>query len=378
MDWDHLKNDIDGDHPLAGQIVGISISDSEDLRRYGFLPVHIDRAMAEIATLAAASGARIGYGGDLRPDGFTYKLFRAISELYGAEEIGTLIPPCIHYLAHPIWQDWDAAKLLNHLRALAGIAEVVLIQANGEAFSVRLLHGSEEEEPSVRISTRTPTSSKSWRPPLLLRKFVTRWFNFLPTFLGRDQASLPLDDRDLIPRGIPIRDSKKQIDKLLRSAQGQGDSSGADSFTMLRLFMAADEDARVALGGKTDDYKGHFPGIAEETLYSLAVGKPVIELAAFGGCAGDVAQVLLRGAVGLKRDKVGRGYSEIMERIAVGSKVFQSTLEATGMDAIYREVSGADSLRALGVGVLKCLEHRKLHQQWAKDAEQFVQKTLPI
>ena len=378
MDWDHLGSDVDGGHPLAGQIIGISISDSEDLRRYGFLPVHIDRAMAEIATLAAASGARIGYGGDLRPDGFTYKLFHAISELYGAKSIGTLTPPCIHYLAYPIWQNWDAAKLLNHLLVLAGIAEVVLIRADGQAFSVRLLYGSEDGGPSVYISTRRPTSPGAWRPRLLLREYLAKRLNSPPAFLMTDEMALPQSGGDPIVTGISVRDFPEQIDELLRSAQAQDGTPGADSFTVMRLFMAADEDARVALGGKTDNYQGHFPGIAEETLYSLATGKPVIELAAFGGCAGDVAQVLLRGAVALERDKVGRGYSEIMERMAAGSEVFQRALEATGMDAIYPEVSGADSLRALGVGVLKCLEYSKLRQRWAEYAEKFVEETLRI
>lgn len=378
MDWDCLGSDIDAGRSLAGQIVGISISDSEDLRRCGFLPVHIDRAMAEIATLAAASGARIGYGGDLRPDGFTYKLFRAVSELYSARTIGTLTPPCIHYLAYPIWHNWDAAKLLDHLLALAGIAEVVLIQSNGAALGVCLLHGFEEGGPSIRISTRTPTSTGPRRPQSLLNEYVAKRIHSPPTFLTSFETTLPSVVDELVLTDISVRDSGKQLDKILHTAQSHRSTSEADSFTLLRLFMAADEDARVALGGKTDNYKGHFPGIAEETLYSLAAGKPVIELAAFGGCAGDVAQVLLGGAVSQERDKVGRGYSEIMERMAAGSKVFQRALQAAGMDAVYLEVSGADSLRTLAVGVLKCLEHSKLRNQWTQDVEEFVDETLRI
>ena len=378
MGRDHLDSDIDAGHPLAGQIVGISISDSEDLRRYGFLPVHIDRAMAEIATLAAASGARIGYGGDLRPEGFTFKLFRAVSELYGAKSIGTPTPPCIHYLAYPIWHSWDSAKLLDHLLALAGIAEVVLIQPNGAALGVCLLHGLDEDGPSIRISARTPTSTGAWRPRSLFSEYVARRVDSPPTFLATDGTNLQCDGDELILTDISVTDSGEQLDKLIHAAQSDSGASKADSFTVLRLFMAADEDARVALGGKIDDYMGHFPGIAEETLYSLAAGKPVIELAAFGGCAGDVAQVLLGGAVSQEREKVGRGYSEIMERIAAGSKVFQRALQAAGMEAVYLEVSGADSLRTLGVGVLKCLEHSKLRNQWAEDVEEFVNETLRI
>ena len=159
MTNDKHPDDLHDRRPLAGMTVGISISDSTDLARRGLLPIHVDRAMAEIAMQAAAAGARIGYGGDLRPNGFTHKLFRVVSELYSVHSIATETPPCIHYLAYPIWKDWHADRLFEHVRALDGAVEVVLIRPDGQAFSLRLLVAPHQEStPAVQIAVRPPTS----------------------------------------------------------------------------------------------------------------------------------------------------------------------------------------------------------------------------
>ena len=145
--------------PLSAQVVGISISDSEDLSRRGYLPVHLERALAEIATLLAAARARIGYGGHLQRDGFTHNLFRSVAEIYGSPHVASAVPPCIHYLAMPIWRKMPAANLIEHLRSLGGTVEVVLVATRGQACSLRLEH-IETPSPSavVRLARRLPHS----------------------------------------------------------------------------------------------------------------------------------------------------------------------------------------------------------------------------
>ena len=59
--------------------VGISISDSPDLRALGLSDGHLRDAMAEIALQLLASGISLAYGGDLRQHGFT----RLLAELVG-------------------------------------------------------------------------------------------------------------------------------------------------------------------------------------------------------------------------------------------------------------------------------------------------------
>ena len=101
----------------------------------------------------------------------------------------------------------------------------------------------------------------------------------------------------VLRKGTYLVRSASQMVDFLKDVQESTEIELASAFSAMRLFMAADEDFRVVLGGKTHNYLGHFPGIAEETLYSLVAGKPVIGLGAFGGCAGDVAHALLRGTV---------------------------------------------------------------------------------
>lgn len=367
-----------GDHnrrPLAGMTVGISVSDSGDLARRGFLPIHVDRAMAEIAMQAAAAGARIGYGGDLRQNGFTHKLFRAVSELYSVHAIATETPPCIHYLSYPIWKDWHSDQLFDHVRALDGTVEVVLVRPDGQAFSLRLLAASREESiPVVQIATRPPATHRS--PTLdysALHRSVGNWWSqlMLPPFPGTGNVA---SNGNAVPhalrKGTYLVRSASQLMDFLDDVQESTEIEPASAFSAMRLFMAADEDIRVVLGGKTHDYLGHFPGIAEETLYSLVAGKPVIELGAFGGCAGDVAHALLRGTVP-ERELTGPGYAPVMRAVAAGSEIFCKALDAVGLADMYARLSAVDSPRALGIGVLRCLKHHDLRRIWGNHAEDF-------
>ena len=129
----------------------------------------------------------------------------------------------------------------------------------------------------------------------------------------------------------------------------------------MRLFMAADEDARVVLGGKTRGYAGHFPGIAEETLYCLLAGKPVVGLRCFGRCADEVIEILLTGAHP-DRSEAGQGNGTVLRALAAGADVFRDALEQAELADLYAKVAGIDSSRALAVGVLRCLERIEWHQ----------------
>ncbi len=63
--------------------------------------------------------------------------------------------------------------------------------------------------------------------------------------------------------------------------------------TAMREEMAKKIDARIILGGQVTNYKGIFPGIAEEAALTLINDKPLFVLGAFGGCAKAVGQALL-------------------------------------------------------------------------------------
>ena len=87
-------------NPLAGRVLGISISESPDLESLGFSDIHLRDALIEFARYMLAAGATIAYGGDLRAGGFTHTLFDLVSTYKGAG--GSEANRIRNYLAWPI------------------------------------------------------------------------------------------------------------------------------------------------------------------------------------------------------------------------------------------------------------------------------------
>ncbi|WP_417591394.1 hypothetical protein [Owenweeksia hongkongensis] len=63
---------------ITGKIIGLSISESEDLAKLGFGYAHLEDAKIEIARHLLSCGATLMYGGDLRDNGHTRKLFELV------------------------------------------------------------------------------------------------------------------------------------------------------------------------------------------------------------------------------------------------------------------------------------------------------------
>ena len=81
--------------------VGISISESPDLRVLGLSDGHLRDAMAEIALHLLASGTSLAYGGDLRQHGFTQLLAELVGRYRGhPRHAGTIV--VTDYLAWPV------------------------------------------------------------------------------------------------------------------------------------------------------------------------------------------------------------------------------------------------------------------------------------
>lgn len=87
----------------------------------------------------------------------------------------------------------------------------------------------------------------------------------------------------------------KRITKAERSTMASVqpiEAEWATGLTSMRQVMRDETDARIALGGRVDRYKGCMPGIAEESLLSLQAKQPLFLLGGFGGCARDIAEIL--------------------------------------------------------------------------------------
>jgi len=129
-------------------VVGLSISDSEDLARLGLSKAHLKLASQDFALHCLTRGATIAYGGDLRQDGFTQSLFdlvRVQREIRGAhlQEVWNFQAWPL-YLTHKIDEKWEA----DHL----DVAKVERIPPPSDLLASGIV---EETEPVSPSSPRT-------------------------------------------------------------------------------------------------------------------------------------------------------------------------------------------------------------------------------
>lgn len=206
--------------PLSGMVVGISVSDSPDLKRLGFSDDHLKRALLEISRHLLAQGASVAYGGDLRPDGFTQDLIEMV-KAYNQQENNKPEKKILNFLAWPLHLEADVTWKAQYRNEVS-------IQA-------------------------------------------------IPLPEDIKQQPFEIDDQSFLkPEG------KENCYVWMRC------------LTAMREQMAKQIDARIILGGQLTNYKGVFPGIAEEAALTLANHKPLFVLGAFGGCAKAVGQALMR------------------------------------------------------------------------------------
>ncbi len=64
------------------------------------------------------------------------------------------------------------------------------------------------------------------------------------------------------------------------------------TMSRMRKYMISENDARIAVGGKTVGFKGKYPGVVEEAYLSIKAGKPTFFIGAFGGATQDVIEAL--------------------------------------------------------------------------------------
>lgn len=117
--------------PLSRHNVAISISESPDMEVLGLASEHLDDAMAEIARHLLAMGARLMYGGDLRPKGFTELLFELVARHRRDVDTDDERVGVSNFLAWPVHISMSAEELKRLSEALRGAAELVCLAADG-------------------------------------------------------------------------------------------------------------------------------------------------------------------------------------------------------------------------------------------------------
>jgi len=220
---------------LSGKVIGISVSESEDLLGHGFGREHLREFLMRLAQRLLRAGANLAYGGHFKREGsFTRDLIDLISEEQregtgdNAPWIGMLYnhSPWPHYL--DITDDdeanfVDACRFIRITQAAAGIP------------------------PNARIDDPEPSAKED----LLYNKAI------VASYMRRAMAyGMTLDE----PRG--------------------------------RNETIPPIDCRVMVGGKTSGFSGILPGLYEELLYCFEKDMPVFILGAFGGASGKLVDYL--------------------------------------------------------------------------------------
>ena len=215
--------------------IGISISDSSDLKALGLGDGHLRDAMGEIATHLLASGDHLVYGGDLREEGFTRLLIELVPRYTRQSNTGS---PRDLFISYQHEGGEEADNLTTVVNYLAWPVHIRMTYDELESFAEGV------------------------------RDVAT------PILLDIEGESMTMEHRKDLLSGEP------------------DDDEWAAGLTSMRQTMRERIDARILLGGRVEGYRGRLPGIAEEALLSLDSEQPVFLLGGFGGCARDIAEAL--------------------------------------------------------------------------------------
>lgn len=247
---------------LEGRTVAISISDAPDRARLGFPQREVDRALLSVCTVLVRAGADIAYGGNLDPDGYTFKIFRHLAGAYA----GSRDAPFRHFIPEPVLRRTRYEDFLALLREGSGTVQTEVARGN-ELVPVRPGDGG------IRFADEVVRGETD----------LVEWM-----------------------RQVPVGEV-------------------ATAHTMARRLVTARADARVVLGGKmgvladpTDHYQGAMPGVAEEAIMMLETSKPLVALGAFGGTARDIAIALnlMPAEATVPRSPQHQGYNLALTRVA--------------------------------------------------------------
>jgi hypothetical protein len=216
----HARENSVRQHAL---VVALSVSEAEDLPRFGLRKSHLDEILLELSRYLLVAGVRLAYGGHLKANGYTVRLADllrdpVVQQLRGEPTSSVaLTPELVTYLA------WPTPIAVQDEARLGPLVE-------------------------VRRCDR----------PADLDETVDSSFVPLP------QSDIPLDSavhRLGWARGLTVMRERQTNDVAARVIVGGH------------------------LGPSDEGYKGRMPGVLEEALSSIRAERPMYLVGAFGGCA---------------------------------------------------------------------------------------------
>lgn len=204
-------------------IIALSVSEAEDLARFGLRKPHLDGALLELSRYLLLAGIRLAYGGHLKANGYTVRLADLLQDPIVAQLRGepptpaTAPPELITYLA------WPMPSVVQDEARLGPLVEIRRCDRPSDVDET--LDPCFVPLPASEIPVDTPTRRFAWA------------------------------------RGLTVMRERQTREVAARVIVGG------------------------RLGPAGGGYNGRMPGVLEEAFLSLQAGRPVYLVGAFGGCA---------------------------------------------------------------------------------------------
>ncbi|MCK9356853.1 MAG: TIR domain-containing protein [Dehalococcoidia bacterium] len=211
-------------------VVALSVSEAEDLARYGLRKPHLDGILLELSRYLLLAGIRLAYGGHLQADGYTVRvadLLRepVVEQTRGEAPDGTALPAeLITYIP------WPTPPNVHDEARLGPLVEVRRCERPADLSEK--LDASFVVQPLVEIPVDSPVRRFGWS------------------------------------RGLTLMRERQTKDVDARITVGG------------------------RLGPTGDGYKGRMPGVLEEAFLSIQAKRPVYLIGAYGGCTRLVIDAL--------------------------------------------------------------------------------------
>lgn len=109
----------------SGFNVGISVSASNDLARFGLTETHVRMALGEVARAVLVADGRLTYGGHLRQDGYTLFLVQEI------ERFGRRNRPFTGYVPYSVHRQMSIDEISERVEDISVLGTYVFLDADG-------------------------------------------------------------------------------------------------------------------------------------------------------------------------------------------------------------------------------------------------------
>ncbi|MEJ1379019.1 MAG: TIR domain-containing protein [Candidatus Sedimenticola sp. (ex Thyasira tokunagai)] len=214
--------------PLSGQKIALSMSESSDIQRHGFGPIHLEGAIIELSRYLLIQGATLVYGGHLGNEGYTQQLFELVRSYHNVPGI-TPVERIINTVGWPLPYSQEL---------IAKFSQEAQLQRIDYSADLEQYPGLEYVKALEQKPFDTPDS---------------------------------LEKRYCWARGMTRMREVQTTDK---------------SAIQARLILGGKfGPSENGPGSDEKWYQGKMPGVLEEILLSIEAGHPLFLIGAFGGAA---------------------------------------------------------------------------------------------